>query len=272
MKRFLMANLSVVFLATQSYVLLAKPLHVIRCHEEDWLGHEEAKGRIAWAQRCGFVDDYDTTFFERKNKYPSFSSEDGKRFKAPTKRDDSCEGWYEDYIVCNIGCYTPEQRILSSGVYIPIEKAFETEESFVNSLTENSDLNGIEIQDSEIESFIVGDTKETVFLFTTDQGKKIRVTSNHPLVLSDGLVKAAADIKEEDSLLGVVEDSAFRNVQAEKILSIETQWFEGNVYNLQPVSEKEIENIIIAEGLLNGSNRFQNEWSEREFRIRMRTR
>jgi hypothetical protein len=136
-------------------------------------------------------------------------------------------------------------------------------------LSEGSSLEKTSLQDQEIEAFISGATKETVFSFTTDTGKKLRVTGNHPLVLDNGLVVEASTVKTGFALLGIVEGTESL-VKSEKIVSVQEEVYEGTVHNLQPVSTKRIENIVVAQGLLNGSNRFQNEWSQREYRIRAR--
>ncbi len=241
-----------------------------RCRKEDWLSDVQAKGRVEWAKGCLLINDDQYDFLLRNKRYPTFIHANGS-FKAPTTPGESCDGWPtgDDFLICKWGCYTGDQRVMFSSRYIPIAEAMQLE-TRVTALAEGSSLKDFRFLDQPIEAFISGQTSEKVLKFSTATGKTLQVTTNHPLVLSNGLVTEAAKVKVGDSLLGLVNEADLNLVRPEAIVAIESEEFVGTVYNLQPESTKELENIIIAEGLLNGSNRFQNEWSEREFRIRAR--
>ena len=274
LKSFLLSGLALVSLgsALDVYAREGKedtpPAHWLRCHEQDQLSNEQAKGRIAWAKKCSFFDGEDVEYHLKKERYPSFIHNNGN-FNAPTDPKDSCDGWKKGYIICEWGCYTPEQRVLFSGGYLPIGEAQSTE-THVSAMTLASTLKNPHFADQEIEAFISGRTKETVLNLRTETGKSLRVTQNHPLVLGSGAVVKASQLRLEDSLIGLVDESDLSLVQAEKLMSIQSEIYEGVVHNLEPVSTHKLNNIHVAEGLLNGSNRFQNEWSQKEFRIRMR--
>lgn len=253
----------IMVLLLRLYVANAAPSHWERCHNEDQLIENQARGRIQWARSCGFIDDYEEEVFLRLRRYPSFVGENG-RFDAPTSSNSSCGGWNKHYLLCLWGCFPGDQKILFSNKYVPIALASEGEET-ITSWDGQEDGGRFSFVELEIEAFISGFIDDEILEIMTEHGFQVKVTKDHPMVNGKGFVVRAGDLNEGDTLLS-------EEGLPSKILSIVSRPFKGMVYNVQPQSKFRRNNIHVAEGVLVGSNRFQNEWAREEYRLRLRDR
>ena len=172
---------------------------------------------------------------------------------APSCSDIPAE--YEIGFFCGSGCYTPEQMILSDQGPIAIVQASAVNLASVQSLTPDSSMDKLEYQSSSVLSYISDVTPglQEVLRFKMLSGGELRVTLNHPLINSAGEMAQAQSFKAGDAL--VKEDGSL-----DPILSIEKENYFGKVYNLRMASEDSKENILVAQGYLNGSVRYQNEF------------
>ena len=234
-----------------------------RCLEDDSLDNEEAKGRIAWARKCNLITDDMVDIQLKIQMYSSFHHEDG-RVKAPTDVNASCDGLStQGRLWCSWGCYTPDQEILFGQRYLKIEEAASQGEPTVTALTKDAALDDLSFAEQDIASFVMGETEELVYRFTTENKLSLEVTDIHPMIKSDGSVIKASKLVVGDKLVN-------RSGVSETIVKIDTRMFKGKVYNIKPVSLDKRENIFVAQELLTGSNRFQNEWIETDFRLNLR--
>lgn len=96
-----------------------------------------------------------------------------------------------------------------------------------------------------------------------ENGRRLEVSPNHAIVAADGSVVPANTLREGDGIL----DQYWHVVP---LLKIQTREYEGTVMNILPQSREKKENILIAEGFLTGSMRFQNQWARQSFRLMLR--
>lgn len=239
-----------------------EPIHVNRCFTKDSLDKKDALARMAWAKRCKLLTQRQIEFFIEEEHFPSYSHTNGD-FRAPIDINAPCDGWLKAYISCPWGCYTADQRLMFDGRYLRIDEASKNLEKTITALSIDSMLEDLRFQEQNIESYVTGDTEELVYKFTVSNNHTLEVTSIHPMVTADGSIIQAKNIKVGDNLLSA-------EGIAEKVLQIDTRTYKGTVYNITPKSEQKLENIFVAEGLLTGSNRFQNEWIDTDFRLRNR--
>ncbi len=270
MSRKILKNLLMGFLMLESSLLIAdRDDHVERCRKDLINDRNVMVGRLLWAKKCKFMSSKEFKFAmdtldddEVAKKYPTFTAHSGENI-APKDESSSCDGWYRTGIDCPLGCYTPKQRLLFSGEYTSIFDAFSKKQETVSALSAESTVDSVSFKEQKIQHYITGDTRETVYELVTDGHHKLEVTEEHPMVKADGSMIKAMSLKVGDELLDT-------DARATKIISITTRIYEGKIYNLQPISTHKLENVLAAEGLLTGSNRFQNEWSDLEFRVRLR--
>jgi hypothetical protein len=78
------------------------------------------------------------------------------------------------------------------------------------------------------------------------------VTNEHPMVTGEGRLVQAQKLKVGEELLKA-------DGTPDAIVSIEKTTHQGKVYNIKPESREQVANILIAQGYLVGSARFQND-------------
>lgn len=155
---------------------------------------------------------------------------------------------------CTSGCYKPEQRLLTnvSGEYREIAEAADAGLQDIAILSRASTLESPQYVQSPVGYFIKSDQDkvESILHFRTASGLKLAVTLNHPLLDGDGVMREAGTLKVGESLVQA-------SGEKDPIVSIEHEEYYGKVHNVAPRSDKIEDNMVVSEGLINGSHLFQ---------------
>lgn len=162
--------------------------------------------------------------------------------------------------ICPEECYTPRQKVLFNNTYQSIEDAYASDSHTITTLSDGATMLSIGTGEQPVEEFTTKGFDGDVFTVTTDYGQRVEVTGNHPMVSYDGSIVQAGDLKVGDGLLTSTGDVA-------SIASITARQYAGPVWNVNPTSKKKQENILVADGLLTGSLKFQNQWKEDSARL-----
>jgi hypothetical protein len=159
-------------------------------------------------------------------------------------------------MICSSGCYTANQRLLisASGQYEAIGNAMSRRAVSIAALSSASNLESPNIEDVLVGRFTASerDAKEPLREFFTESGLSIVVTLNHPLLDGNGIMREARNLTQGEELVRA-------NGKRDKITQIREFEFFGKVFNVGPFSQRPEDNLIVAEGLINGSLSFQNE-------------
>ena len=236
-----------------------------RC-SEDALGVADAAGRNAWAATCGYITPAARDFYNSDADYIVFTTGCGHAGCSPyvpIAPTDQCVFGLTVLGFCKAGCYTPEQKVLFEGHYSGVQHAYESHKTTVTALSAGSTLRNMSFAEQPIQTYVAGDTTEDIFVLTDRAGDKIQVTSEHPMVLADGTVVKAKTLQKGDRLAKADGTTA-------KLASVKTFSFTGTVWNVEPASHDKAENILVGQGFLSGSVRFQNEWADEVFRLSRR--
>ena len=225
--------------------------HIERCNTDVIADEARMKGRNAWARKCGYVSRELENAANIASHYWSFAS-----VQAPFNEAAPCHSGLATAGMCPKGCFTGSQKIKFNGLYIPIAEAISIAPTTYTSLAQGSLLE----QEVNLTDFVLGDTKEQILVIATEKGRRIEVTAGHPMVLYDGELTPARSLAVGHSLLD-------EDLSEDKIKSIEPYSYEGKVYNIMSQSKIKEENLVISEGLITGSIRFQNEWADEQFRL-----
>ena len=237
----------------------------VRC-EEDMLNSPQALGRNAWARKCGVLDAGDEAHNNMKGQYATFAN-----FTAPTDPGAPCPP--NDFVMeymgdCNIaGCYTPDQRVMFSGVYVPIADAARRDVGTVTAPNEMWTFadGATSVTEEPIGSYVVGDEFRDVIRIETQNGKSITVTDKHPMVTDAGEIIPAKSV--------VVGRTALMTVDGPSpVVAVRQLPYHGQVWNVEPATTRTLGNILFAEGFVTGSVRYQNEWAEDSTRLSLRDR
>ena len=98
----------------------------------------------------------------------------------------------------------------------------------------------------------IRDAEHVIYEITTASGGQLRLTNEHPVITSEGQLVKAERLTRADELLKA-------DGTPDRIVSVKKTRYFGKVYNIKPVSRDTVSNILVAQGFLVGSARFQNE-------------
>jgi len=155
---------------------------------------------------------------------------------------------------CEAACYTPEQEILFSDGYVPILDAFKGLREDLITLSPHATLDNVELQQNRTYSYTreLRDAEHNIFVISTRSGGQLRVTHEHPVINGEGRMVQAQTLKVGDDL--VKADGSL-----DPIVDIQKTTHFGKVYNIAPVTTDLVSNVLVAQGFLVGSVRFQND-------------
>jgi len=257
---------------------LAQPTNEGRC-ASDQLTPAQANERIEWALRCGYISaqkafdyryfyNFSTGKVEPKASYtypvfgwPASATSNAVVWVAPLDRNTSCPVAYSATLGgsarvvsdCVAGCYTPEQKLLFSKGEVTVRDAQETRRTDVVTLRTIATMERLAFQVGKVAAYTVDifDTDQAVLNIRTKSGGLLRVTPNHPIVDGSGVVRQASEFSVGDDLIR--ENGSF-----DPIVSIDKEMFYGKTYNLKPDTFDPMTNIVVAQGFLSGSGRYQD--------------
>ncbi|MGK5086625.1 Hint domain-containing protein [Bdellovibrionota bacterium FG-2] len=241
-----------------------------RCADDQLTTVEMALERNLWAAKCGYfgadpeaANNLATTFALTLGVYQVFSGRSAP--EVPVDRNASCEGktGFARLGLCYPGCYTPNMQLSFNGKSIGIEDSFNQNEPTVTTLTADSTLGLFEFKESKIEHYIAGMTHEMIFVIETEKGRRLEVTSEHPLVNAIGNIVRAKELEIGAALLDATNS-------IDLVTSVLQAEYQGKVWNLSPESENKTENVLVVNGLLTGSHRFQAQWASEKYRVLLR--
>ncbi|MFE8598786.1 Hint domain-containing protein [Archangium violaceum] len=155
---------------------------------------------------------------------------------------------------CESACYTPEQKVLFSDGYMPIVDALKGLKEDLITLSPNATLDNLELQQNRTYSYTkeIRDAEHNIFVISTRSGGQLRVTHEHPIINGEGRMVQAQTLKVGDDL--VKADGTL-----DAIVDIQKTTHYGRVYNIAPVTTDLVSNVLVAEGYLVGSVRYQND-------------
>lgn len=251
-----------------------------RCQKDKLVDQKHVLGRIDWAIKCtkqtGFTpEDKVRMLFEvgpdmkvRKRKealYPVFAkAASNDVWRAPITKDKPCTipPGYAMRGFCHRGCFAPMELLLFPGGHQYVSIAAEQNEEVILGVHRDASLDNLSFEKVAVKSFVYDlfDSRQEVRVITVESGEEIRVTFDHPMVIADGSMKSAGELKEGDQLL------RHDGVSLE-VVELTKETFKGRVYNVLPRTWNKKNNILVVNGFLTGSMRYQNkaiEWLNRK--------
>ena len=250
-----------------------------RCASDQLFTNAQANERIEWALRCGTITAQQAfdfrNFFDPASGtvqpkpiytypvygWPASVAANAIVWVAPTDRNTSCtlpysaaHGGYARVVTeCVIGCYTPEQTVRFSTGDVAIADAMRSQRTDVVTLAPGATFDRMSFQTGQVAAYTadIVDAEQPLLNIRTRGGGHLRVTTNHPIVDSAGVVKQADEFQEGEELVRA-------DGSLDAIVSIEKELYFGKTYNLKPSTYDSTTNIVVAQGFLNGSGRFQN--------------
>ena len=155
---------------------------------------------------------------------------------------------------CTASCYTPDQNISFASGDAPIADALTKLKNDVKTLTPDSTLDSISLKTDGVSTYTheIHDSTHVILDIRTKSGGELKVTEKHPVLVDSGRIVEAQSLKAGQSLIKA-------DGSRDAIVSVEKTSHFGKVYNLKPTATNRVANILIAQGFLVGSSRYQNE-------------
>jgi hypothetical protein len=168
---------------------------------------------------------------------------------------------------CPVGCFAADTQILTS---VPRDgKAGYTSASEITSrdtlmsMADEASLSEVTLAASAIRRLVHGPEKPLLYAFGLSNGSTLRVTQHHPMVLDNGKLIEANQVERRMSFVGV--DGA-----PVAITSITREPAIADVFNFQTAGDTQLSHIIVAEGVLVGDLKLQNELEAEQGSIELR--
>ncbi len=160
------------------------------------------------------------------------------------------------YVVayCEASCYAPDQKLLFSDGEANIVEAMKQGREDLMTLSPDATLDSPALQKNTVYSYTseIRDAEHVIYEINTASGGQLRLTNEHPVINSEGRLVKAESLVEGDELLKA-------DGTPDKVVSVQKTTHFGKVYNVKPVSRDPVSNILVAQGFLVGSARFQND-------------
>lgn len=169
--------------------------------------------------------------------------------------------------ICPEGCFSGDTQIMMSGDdgEGPTEKSARSVErqDALAVLEVGADLAEPRLGSALVDRVVQGPEQPKLFVFGLEDGKNLRVTQEHPMVLDDGSVVRARDVRPGDSFARVDGVSL-------RVSSVSRQAATEDVYNFETRGEESENHVIVANGVFVGDLRLQNASREELASIQMR--
>ena len=138
--------------------------------------------------------------------------------------------------------------------YSTFLEALTQNHKYVATLRSESNLHSRSLQATKVEQWVTEmmDSEHDILNFQIRSGGTLRLTPNHPIVTSDGMLKLAGDFKVGDDLVRL-------GGELDPIIGITEAKHFGKVYNVFVHSADPMKNVVITNGYLNGTAFYQNE-------------
>jgi hypothetical protein len=158
---------------------------------------------------------------------------------------------------CPCGCFEADTRILSYDVNsLPtwINAAEVHRDTPLVAVSKDATLKNLSLTESKASYSTNGPEIPALYVFKTAESK-LSVTQNHAMLLSDGRLVAAKNVKKSDKLIAM-------DGSPVAILSIERKTTSKPVYNFGVAkAHSDKEHLVVAEGLVVGDIYLQNSLS-----------
>lgn len=170
---------------------------------------------------------------------------------------------------CACGCFYPTSKIVvfdkSTNKELEVNAIDIFNNDVFNFLTfsEDSKIDDLVEISAPIHSRVSGKEALPIVEIHLDNGRSLKLTTKHAVVMFNGAVKKAKDIKTGDTLLGRYSDP----ISVTKISAIN---YGGNVYNFSTGNKGVKSDLIVSEGVVVGDLDYQNRLSKKKQAFELR--
>jgi hypothetical protein len=170
------------------------------------------------------------------------------------------------YDFCPMGCFAADTAILTSiahdGKASYTSASRITPQGTLMTMSDEARLHEVTLTTLPIDRVVYGPEEPQLFVFELASGATLRVTQHHPIVLDNGKIVEAAQVDLRMSFVGIHgKPVAITSITREKAVE--------NVFNFQ-TADTQLSHVIVAEGVLVGDLKLQNELAAEQGSIELR--
>jgi hypothetical protein len=172
------------------------------------------------------------------------------------------------YDFCPRGCFAADTQLLSSfksagGAADYVQASSVAPKSTLLSLTDDASLSDIILAPQSVKRVVLGPEDADLFVFALENGRTLRVTQHHPMVLDNGKIVEASQVGPGMSFVGI-------DGQSVTVTAITREKPTADVFNFETAGDTKLSHIIVAEGVLVGDLKIQNELASEQASIDLR--
>jgi hypothetical protein len=167
---------------------------------------------------------------------------------------------------CPRGCFGAQTQILSSfrgGRAQYVAAASVAPGSSLMSMSDSASVGDVLLSSRSVKRITMGPEDADLFVFALSNGRTLRVTQHHPMVLDDGTLIQASRVGPGMSFVGL-------DGQSVAVTAITRETPTADVFNFDTGSDTELGHIIVAEGVLVGDLKIQLQLEDEQGSIELR--
>jgi hypothetical protein len=168
---------------------------------------------------------------------------------------------------CPKGCFAADTQIASSfaagGLASYVSASSVAPNSTVLGMTADASLGNPLLAPLSVKRIVLGPEDAELFVFKLANGHTLRVTQHHPMVLDSGEIVQASQVGPKASFVGLDGKSV-------AVTSITREKPTADVFNFETAGDTQLSHVVVAEGVLVGDLKIQNELSDEETSIALR--
>lgn len=171
------------------------------------------------------------------------------------------------YDFCPQGCFAADTQVLT-GLALDGRQSYAAASSVrphghLMTLTDDASVANVLLAPQQVLRTVFGPESSPLFVFTLSNGETLRVTEHHPMVLTTGKVVEAGKVDTRSAFVGL--DGAPVTITA-----ITREKAVADVFNFETAGTTQLGHILVAEGVLVGDLKLQNELANEDAAIGLR--
>jgi len=168
---------------------------------------------------------------------------------------------------CPAGCFSGETQILTAmaddGVpgYTQVSRVLP--DGTVLAASDSSGVDAMALVSRTVGRIVSGPEAPPLVVLALSTGATLRVTSHHPMVLNTGAVVEAAGIVRGAKFIGV-------DGRTVAVVAVANEPATTDVFNFETTGTSQLSHVVVAEGVLVGDLKLQNELAAEQHSIELR--
>lgn len=167
---------------------------------------------------------------------------------------------------CPMGCFASDTQILTAlnagaPSYVPVSQVLP--DGTVLSTSDDATMDDVALVSRSVGRVVSGPETLPLIVLALSNGATLRVTTHHPMVLDTGVIVEAQAIVPGARFMGV-------NGRRVNVVAVGKEATTQNVYNFETTGATQLSHVVVAEGVLIGDLKLQNELAVEENVIELR--